>query len=495
PTEGNYITHISNSNNIKGSYFVENNIILNFFNTSDFNSRVVSFRNYTISLSSVNSNTTISYIIDVSTINYTINWNGNMITVIEQPSNAIVVRLPNNRFGIKYMDKEPVTLPINSSLLDKNEVNTTSSIIILVPEWNSLIGLNAIENFSIDELTSISYSQKVNALNSYKLATDLIGLRNYSDYIHSYWIDWGDGHNESVTIPFLRYITMTNKTVFYKPTNTVIGTWSSNNFNLLNDKYNFLPIHKYSKSGDYKISIGTEDIFGNNYILSRNTTILYEGGLKHTYFIVVEHKETVTAGAGGIGLLSLLIIFTESGKYKFLSFLLFIPLYTRFNKEDILDNFVRGQIYGFIKTQPGVHYNNIMRELDLKNGTLSYHLQMLEKTGLVKSRMEGLQYRAFYPTGMKFPEKERYRLSDLQIEILKIIKEKDGIIQNEIRDKLGEKRQIINYNVKVLHQAGLIKAIRKGRETHCYLTDEGRGITEFADESANENTISANESP
>jgi len=144
-------------------------------------------------------------------------------------------------------------------------------------------------------------------------------------------------------------------------------------------------------------------------------------------------------------------------------------MYTRIQKEDALDQFVRGQIFGFIKSNPGVHYNEIMRKLDMKNGTLSYHLHMLEKTRMIKSRKERFRYRAFYPTGMKFPKRERYRLTELQLDIIKIIKNNEGISQKDIAKKLNEKHQTINYNVKVLQQAGLIYLRRIGRKTSCFI--------------------------
>lgn len=207
----------------------------------------------------------------------------------------------------------------------------------------------------------------------------------------------------------------------------------------------------------------------------QNYTVKYEGHLLHTYLWVKEYKEPVAATAStGIGTtLAGLIIFTETGKYKFLALLSFlIPLYTHIQKEDVLDQFVRGQIYGFVKTNPGVHYHEIMKKLDMKNGTLSYHLKVLEKTEMIKSRREGLRYRAFYPVGMKFPEEERYRLTELQINILKIIKEHRGISQKEIAKILNEKPQVINYNIKVLRQAELINMRKHGRKTSCYPKDK-----------------------
>jgi len=147
-------------------------------------------------------------------------------------------------------------------------------------------------------------------------------------------------------------------------------------------------------------------------------------------------------------------------------------LFTRIEKDEILDHFVRGRIYGYIETNPGAHYNEILKKLGVKNGTLSHHLYMLEKMGMIKSRREGMRYRAFYPTGIKFPEREKYRLTDLQIAILNKIKEREGITQKEIAIELKEKKQKINYNIKVLKRIGKIRIKKKGRKTHCYLGEE-----------------------
>ena len=140
----------------------------------------------------------------------------------------------------------------------------------------------------------------------------------------------------------------------------------------------------------------------------------------------------------------------------------------RIQKDDVLDHFVRGEIYGIIKDNPGICYNEIMKKLDVKNGTLSYHLHKLEKMEMVKSRREGLKHRAFYSKGIKFPQEERFRLTELQVDILDTIKTNNGITQRGIAKMLGKKPQTINYNIKVLQQSELIKLQRRGRKTVCY---------------------------
>lgn len=370
----------------------------------------------------------------------TIMLNGTVNDMIElrSDSTAVILPGPDGQIGLKYNDATSIcppgsticsynddsviSMPQDALSADRATVFKVSEIVVL-----------PIENFA----ATASFDQSIDKLDTYKVKIVFNELDNpvLSDNTRSYSADWGDGSIEDYT------------------TDEITAS------------------HVYSKSGTYLQTFTITDDFGFTYTIQQTYTVDYEGPLLHTYFILEDNKEpvAVTTSTGLSALAIGLIAFTETGKYKFLALLpLLIPMYTYIQKEDVLDQFVRGQIYGYIKTNPGVHYNQIRRGIDIKNGTLSYHLRVLEKTELIKSRREGLKYRAFYPTGMRFPKEERFRLTDLQISILDIIKENNGTNQKEIAKKLEQKPQTINYNIKVLEQAGLIEVIKKGRRTSCY---------------------------
>jgi DNA-binding MarR family transcriptional regulator len=96
-------------------------------------------------------------------------------------------------------------------------------------------------------------------------------------------------------------------------------------------------------------------------------------------------------------------------------------------------------------------------------------LKILENSGFIKSRREGVRYRLFYPTELEFPEIRRFILSELQITLLKIIESHDGITQKEIVDMLGESQQKISYNLKKLEKAREISSIKRKGEKHYYI--------------------------
>jgi len=336
----------------------------------------------------------------------------------------------NNDITIEYPDLSIKVIPPKGS---KIIGVSNKSIEIVINKNPDLIRYDKI----ISKFCPVNFKSSIQGTNEFEVDVYYnyeFYIKNTTDDYNNYTIEWGNGE-----------ITSGNGNI--PPVTT----------------------YKYNKQGVYPITISFTDSKGIKYVYQKNQTYRLSVD-QYVKIWSVENKETVAAGsAGTIGILTLIgIALTETGKYKILAMLLLaFPMFTKIKKEDVLDHFVRGQIYGYIKAYPGVHYNQIMRELDIKNGTLSYHLYILEKTGTIKSRKEGYRYRAFYPTEVKFPEEERYRLTELQINIIKFIQENKGINQKNIAKKLNENHQTISYNIKVLQQAGIINTNKKGRKTCC----------------------------
>ena len=385
-----------------------------------------------LQLSDQITNTNYTAIVTNSTLaTSTIILNGTIKSMVELPAESIAVMLPDDRLAIK-LPEETSILPEGSTLSYYEE-----KPIISVPQQSTVLGVSSVvvsplQNFTV----KTNFIQSVQELDVYSVQVVFfeVARENPDVALANYRIDWGDGSNET-------YVAHT-----------------------------IAVAHEYKKSGTYLLKINVSDELGFTYVTTQQYTVNYEGQISHSYLWVNKNKAPVMTASAGFGLLAFgLLAFTESGKYKLLlMFTLSLPLYTRIQKEDVLDQFVRGQIYGFIKTNPGVHYNQILRKVGVKNGTLSYHLGVLEKTELIQSRREGLKYRAFYPTGMNFPKAERFRLTDLQIQIIGFIQNQPGMTQKEIARLLGRKPQTINYNIKVLDQAGLISVVKTGRKTTCF---------------------------
>ncbi len=147
---------------------------------------------------------------------------------------------------------------------------------------------------------------------------------------------------------------------------------------------------------------------------------------------------------------------------------LFFPLYTRMKRNNVLDHFLRGRIYEYVKVNPGVNFSQILRYFDLNNGTLTYHLNVLEREKYVKSIRDGV-YRRYYLTGTHVDEEH---LSDVKHRILKVVHDFPGISQSNIAKLIGASRRLVNYHIKALEGQEVIEITREGRNSHVYLRKE-----------------------
>ncbi len=367
--------------------------------------------------------------------------NGTMKRMVELPAESIAIMLPDDRVAIKSAEEASI-LPEGTTITYYDE-----KPIISVPQQAEILGVSSVivsplENFTV----KTNFIQSIQESDVYNVQVVFFELARESPDVAlvNYRIYWGDGTVETYAADIISVA------------------------------------HDYQRSGSYVLTVVVTDELGFTYVTTRQYTVDYEGHLTHSYLWANTNKGPLTAASASFGLLAVgLFAFTESGRYKLLVlFTLLLPFYSRIQKEDVLDQFVRGQIYGFIKTNPGAHYNQILRQVGVKNGTLSYHLGVLEKTELIQSRREGLKYRAFYPSGMNFPKAERFRLTDLQIRIINVIGSHPGMTQKEIAGLLGQKPQTINYNIKVLDQAGLIEVEKKGRRTICFVVADENHTSE-----------------
>ena len=179
---------------------------------------------------------------------------------------------------------------------------------------------------------------------------------------------------------------------------------------------------------------------------------------------LLPQKEAVSAGLGA--LVALAFLSTEFGRYGAFKAIVF-PLYSRLKKEEVLDHFVRGQIYGYIVSHPGQHYNSMRQDLKVTNGTLSHHLRTLEMMGFIKSYREGV-YKRFYPIEVSIPQERGVKLSDLQMQILEMVRGGSGPTQADIAARLDVTQQTVSYNIRSLSREGAIRMEKDGRNTRYY---------------------------
>jgi predicted transcriptional regulator len=141
---------------------------------------------------------------------------------------------------------------------------------------------------------------------------------------------------------------------------------------------------------------------------------------------------------------------------------LVMPLFTRIKRERTLDHFVRGQIFQYVKMNPGASYSTIKRQLGLRNGTLTYHLKMLQLQGFLRAEREGLHC-FFFPADMPKPAARTVWLSATQARLAGLLAASPGVTQAELVKISGLKQQVVSYNMLALERAGVVSVKREGR--------------------------------
>jgi predicted transcriptional regulator len=158
---------------------------------------------------------------------------------------------------------------------------------------------------------------------------------------------------------------------------------------------------------------------------------------------------------------------TEVGIFAIYSFAFL--MYTRLKSERVLDNFTRGQVYGHICENPGLHLSELKKRLELPNGTLVYHLKTLEREGLIRSYPNGGK-RIFFSTKERV-SKEIAHLTKAQRWILQIIRDEPGVSQKKISAETGLSDSTVNRIVHDLRLKGMVK-MEKGKSTRWFIVEE-----------------------
>jgi predicted transcriptional regulator len=180
--------------------------------------------------------------------------------------------------------------------------------------------------------------------------------------------------------------------------------------------------------------------------------------------------QTTVVGGTLLGVIVVLGVFlgwTEVGKFGLLSFMM--PLYTRINKECVLDNFTRGMIYGHIRENPGIYFTELMNMAEVSAGALTYHLKALEREGLILSRSQGF-HRALFPASMKVSKWELI-LNKTEMLVFNIIRSNPGISQQKIAKKTALNKMSVSRLVKSLEEKEFI-TVERGKFNRCRVRED-----------------------
>ncbi len=165
---------------------------------------------------------------------------------------------------------------------------------------------------------------------------------------------------------------------------------------------------------------------------------------------------TVIVVGGSITLFGLAFL-RENFRFAFYS-IFTTPLYTKLERDELLNQSNRLDIYTYLVQNPGANYSSLLRALPMGNGTLVHHLNILEREGFIRSRKE-LGRKIFYPKDSGFRPDNRMAelpVSPIQTRIMDHLKENGPSSMREIEEKCALKQPSVSYNIQRLVERGQV---------------------------------------
>lgn len=129
-------------------------------------------------------------------------------------------------------------------------------------------------------------------------------------------------------------------------------------------------------------------------------------------------------------------------------------------------------IYDYIKKNPGAHLRMITRELQMGMGATQHHLDVLEKSGKIRSKRINI-HRHYYT--IEILEAEHNILAFLRQEtardILIFLMEHPQSTQSDIMNFKSFSAPTISWHMSRLEQAGLVSSVKEGRTIKYVIVD------------------------
>ncbi|MHA1892478.1 MAG: winged helix-turn-helix transcriptional regulator, partial [Promethearchaeota archaeon] len=157
-----------------------------------------------------------------------------------------------------------------------------------------------------------------------------------------------------------------------------------------------------------------------------------------------------------------------------------IPVH-RMSLDKVINNKTRRKILDIVLSSPGIHFNELLRRLDIESGALNWHLGVLEDYNVIK-REKIDQYISFFP---KIPLKNDYPLlieavklmkNKKLVEILMLLEEGGRMYQSELSNALNLDKRMIRYYGNKLEQQGFITFITEDGKKYHEITAKGAAV-------------------
>ncbi len=153
--------------------------------------------------------------------------------------------------------------------------------------------------------------------------------------------------------------------------------------------------------------------------------------------------------------------------------------FTRIENSDLLEHPMRAQIFQVIQSNPGVHASALSRQVGAGWGTITHHLDKLERGQLVTTRRVNNQ-KCYFEDGGKVSSQDMAVASavrgDSAGQITTFVTSHPMTSQKAMAEQLGMSAALASFHVKKLVGVGVLEKIRRGKETLLTTTQAVRRV-------------------
>jgi hypothetical protein len=145
----------------------------------------------------------------------------------------------------------------------------------------------------------------------------------------------------------------------------------------------------------------------------------------------------------------------------------------RLSMDDVLDNETRTRILDQIITQPGIHFKELLRNVNTTSSNLAWHIDVLETYKIIHKQRVG-HFLIYYPYLDKNPFATldpKIAKSKTTLDIFQLVADNPGMYQNEIARRMGLDHKTAKYHLDKLAVAELVTGRKDGRRTRFFPVD------------------------
>ena len=134
----------------------------------------------------------------------------------------------------------------------------------------------------------------------------------------------------------------------------------------------------------------------------------------------------------------------------------------------------RKRLFEYVETNPGIHFRQLARDLNMETGLLQYHLRELEEYNVLESEIYQGKRRVFVARTLN--DREKSILAVLRYETTRRILFyllRNGPARNgDIADAVEMTPATISWHLSNLVEEGVVEEVKEGRTTLYQVTNE-----------------------